>query len=731
MQMKTTYTFWELINTYKIEIPKIQRDYAQGRNEPVINKIASDFIDALISSAKKNCELNLDFVYGKIENNLLIPLDGQQRLTTLFLLHWYIALRENRLDSAAKQTLARFTYETRISSHDFCAKLVAEAIDYNTVEDKISTEITDSKWYFLSWETDPTVTAMLNMLDLIHNKFKEVEQPLFDNLISSANITFSFLPLDKFKLTDELYIKMNARGLPLTEFENFKAKFSVFLKSIEEKSKLDNDWLDIFWNMEKNSDAVVSTENVDKRFFNFFKNVTLNFYAEQHEIDKNLIDNYNLFDIYTSVYQEQQYVDRVVQILDSLISYDDNRSVFRQFLSSRLDYADRLHFYSLGLFFASFGSLTPENKEQHDRWMRVTRNLINNTRTESPKEFENAVRSLLELNKNISDIYSYISTSHDTIKYFARLQRDEESLKARLILEDPVWENLFVQLEQHPYFDGQIGFVLKYSSNEDSRYSQKLFEDYSRKLSTLFSDPFKENHDFLFQRALFVTGDYLPKVGDGNNYTFCVFEEALRTKLENWRKVFNDSSSTLILKELLDNIDADDVYGSLSAIVTNHTVIDWRKIIIENPEDISYCLHRQIRRYNQNAIYLLSKSQMNGSHKEIFSWDLYRKKYKEKKYPPFTNEVWYWESTSSAPPCMVINTCNFYGREYAIDIYHEINHGYKLRFYDRDEKNLTAKIQEVFEQLGFNTDNEFQLQENEIETKVIEICETLIQLKKG
>ena len=28
--MKTKYTFWELLSDYKIEIPKIQRDYAQA-----------------------------------------------------------------------------------------------------------------------------------------------------------------------------------------------------------------------------------------------------------------------------------------------------------------------------------------------------------------------------------------------------------------------------------------------------------------------------------------------------------------------------------------------------------------------------------------------------------------------------------------------------------------------------------------------------------------------------
>ena len=297
-QMKTKYTFWELLSDYKIEIPKIQRDYAQGRKDTEIEKIVDKFLDDLKNSIRNNEELNLDFVYGRVENNILIPLDGQQRLTTLFLIHWYIALKENRLTDEIKTTLSKFSYETRVSSEDFCKKLVSENIDYNLINGSISNTITDSKWYFLSWELDPTVSAMLNMLDTIHNKFKDIDELLFEKLEQEINITFQFLPLEQFKLTDELYIKMNARGKPLTEFENFKANFSQYLQSIEQKSKLDNEWLDIFWNLEKIENSDIVTENVDEKFFNFFKNITLNFYTEKNDIDREFINNYNLFDTY-------------------------------------------------------------------------------------------------------------------------------------------------------------------------------------------------------------------------------------------------------------------------------------------------------------------------------------------------------------------------------------------------------------------------------------------------
>ena len=66
--------------------------------------------------------LKLDFVYGSEDEGKLSPLDGQQRLTTLWLLHWYVALRAGKLEEASVR-LRNFTYETRISSREFCRNL--------------------------------------------------------------------------------------------------------------------------------------------------------------------------------------------------------------------------------------------------------------------------------------------------------------------------------------------------------------------------------------------------------------------------------------------------------------------------------------------------------------------------------------------------------------------------------------------------------------------------------
>lgn len=73
-----------------VRIPIIQRDYAQGRASAY--EVRKAFLTALLTYLRAEGTHDLDFVYGAVsEGQDFLPLDGQQRLTTLFLLHWYLA----------------------------------------------------------------------------------------------------------------------------------------------------------------------------------------------------------------------------------------------------------------------------------------------------------------------------------------------------------------------------------------------------------------------------------------------------------------------------------------------------------------------------------------------------------------------------------------------------------------------------------------------------------------
>ena len=79
---------------------------------------------------------------------------------------------------------------------------------------------------------------MLVMIDEIDKHFKTINE-LWNKLTVEKKIKFYFLPIKNMGLTDELYIKMNSRGKPLTPFEHFKAEFERQIESIDkEKAKI-------------------------------------------------------------------------------------------------------------------------------------------------------------------------------------------------------------------------------------------------------------------------------------------------------------------------------------------------------------------------------------------------------------------------------------------------------------------------------------------------------------
>lgn len=261
-----------LLAVTAIEIPILQRDYAQGRSIDKITRIRKDFLDVLYDALTNGTAVTLDFVYGDIVHGKLTPLDGQQRLTTLFLLHWYIAACE-QVTNRGEERLTRFSYETRPSARDFCWQLARARPPLPLAN--VREWLEDQSWFAHSWHLDATVQAMLVMLDAIQVRFGECGD-LWRQLANPdcPAISFHFLPLADMGLSDDLYIKMNSRGKPLTAFENFKARFEQLLQASdpgvhkEFTQKIDGNWTDMLW---RGGDS--SVDDAFLRYFRFVSHV--------------------------------------------------------------------------------------------------------------------------------------------------------------------------------------------------------------------------------------------------------------------------------------------------------------------------------------------------------------------------------------------------------------------------------------------------------------------------
>lgn len=300
----------------KIRIPLIQRDYAEGRPSPDNKRKIRNFLKQMLDVVYgTKPTASLDFIYGYVQdeagkrcnmskwNDLqdirfaFEPLDGQQRLTTLFLLHWILGREKDLLDTRDGKSL--FIYTTRESSSDFCNTLVnnnagdiitewkqavkdineknafakeqreKESDKYKAIlkfpdihVPAFSSFIQKKEWFKWNWRTDPTICSMLKVLDLAIRMIEDDTRGGYDvacaNRCNLDNIHFSLL--DELECNGQLlFVKMNARGKELSEFDLAKSELEeeiekqseLNLSSLKEKtdwtSKIDGDWLDYCW----------------------------------------------------------------------------------------------------------------------------------------------------------------------------------------------------------------------------------------------------------------------------------------------------------------------------------------------------------------------------------------------------------------------------------------------------------------------------------------------------
>lgn len=504
-----------------IQIPMIQRDYAHGREGE--SEIRKRFLKAIFDALENNNELELDFVYGAKKTidskELFIPLDGQQRLTTLFLLNWYIGNREleNERLFEIRNALEKFSYATRATSDTFFNTLSKTSISF--IEDP-SLEIRNASWFFDSFEYDPTVQSMLVMLDAIHSMYGNGMRNLYSNL---NKIKFYILPLDGFDLTDELYIKMNARGKQLTHFENLKADIIKWIKDdknpFKEKFnetvkfddrpvkyylsfelKLENHWTNLFWDYSKRNEKT-QKKIVDPYMMQFWNRYLLNSFIvtnnqnvdelENNAIFKELYGKegddsnfkYNNFENYKTILEASNiiiglertfeklslYFDEINDVIKPNWDKNDKWSLFSEVINQR----QRILFFAITRYL----ELNSFDLVKFKNWIRVVWNIIIDPNIRSVPIMIGAMKFINQLADHSNDIYDFLKDTNSFLffsnsNYYDQLE--EEHFKAILIDKSEELETSIIESESHPLFKGNIRFLLTNFNEIDIEYFRKI-----------------------------------------------------------------------------------------------------------------------------------------------------------------------------------------------------------------------------------------------------------------
>ena len=538
--------------------------------------------------------------------------------------------------------LLKFRYETRQSATDFLEALVGDIRNdikplYSS-QKKIKDMILDNPKYLPNYDSDPTIISMLNVLEQIEIKCREYNiDNLWSKLTTRDNIQFYSLSLDKFGLTDDLYIKMNSRGKKLTEFEIFKSDLEKAIKRIspdlkdEISIKIDNAWMDIMWTYAQSSnDDSNIVKKADEGFMQMFKNIfRLELFRRKIEVKTNR--QASLDEIIT----DEDSIKQIISIFDTMsdiqktIGIADYWNKFFYFSDSVLGESDHIRLFWLQkqsqkpVFYLAmdrdlsvpelsyFYALYLVNKKQLEdetalKCLRVIRNLVtanvraNSARYDMLSGFLNDVKEVIN-NKGLLDEgnHTFVSTACD-----------EE--RTKLLSYNNEEYNALLKYENHSLLQGSIMlFINKY-----------------------------ESHDVLFNQ------------------------------LNHFAEIFNNQSPNYYDIIRINLIDKDVEYAQYDPFMERDENMT-RRFFIHHPNDLPQFFIKNERRRNQDAILdiiatkftkLENLIEPNKKCKEfgIKDWQYYITKYQSANREDTSYGCYAWDDKDDRPLEMVILNSSYH-----------------------------------------------------------------------
>lgn len=594
-----------LLSRYRVVIPGIQRHYVQGANNPKAESVRKQFIKEIFTAIeKKQNEFNLHFIYGPINTNgedSFVPVDGQQRLTTLWLIARYAVEKadpSNRKDLL--RLLSRFTYEDRINAKRFCQALTCEDLRWDITQDP-NPDILCQDWFVDYWKEDETVASMIRMLSTIHEEWNKHQDSITAEDILEAiasKIRFE-LKIDAFG--DDIYMKMNARGLQLTQWENFKGKFSEDLR--EDKKE--------WW--------VKEMEELSNRFFTCSD--------EQHELPDNAF-----FALYARImaYEARKPGVDCGNSIKQLAAYTHNHNTWSQIelpfvpysdfsgitnnesiastvaatcvkmIKTVLDrYQEIVPYFGDRTLFETF--FHPKNKNDLDFTLCCYEYFKKFDNIET-KDFLKALRLMWNILENVQDnrveLVKKIIDLEDKTLYSRQIkkiigsnapeQAEEEAEKAiQMHYNDKSmpndwneeklgswsnWNDAIEKAEEYAFFHGSIRFLYEKNSN-----GKTTWENFATKLSNcmdLFvSEGLSEDKKVKANQVL---------ISHCEDWKKLIRKPVFDAKNESWKQVLTDSSlSECVNGLLLSPNEIVDNHNEIIQILIDDTI--WKNLIKETP----------------------------------------------------------------------------------------------------------------------------------------------------
>ena len=301
--MKTgRYKLKDLFDNKEIDqiiIPEIQRDYVWTKYnvKGLLNSIFSHYEEKVDLELDITCQGNditeeeraflteeyrrlrfntrIGFIYAYKDdsyNGKLFLIDGQQRMTTLYLLLLALYSKNDKKsfrEMYFKEGLPTIDYKVRETSHDFMVDFINHQLSGD------STSFKSSPKYYTIYDLDVTAKSILSNYEVIVDYIKEKKLSAtklndFKDYVENY-IEFNYFDTNISSQGERLYLYMNSRGEDLSRQESLKAMLIERSDNKLEDGKMWEDWQDFFWQNRGNN------VNADKGFFEFIKEAIIIF----------------------------------------------------------------------------------------------------------------------------------------------------------------------------------------------------------------------------------------------------------------------------------------------------------------------------------------------------------------------------------------------------------------------------------------------------------------------
>lgn len=593
------YSIKQLLSDHTLFVPEIQRDYVWGSNENY-QKVLLPFLNALDYNLKDNNPYNIGFLYSyktPYKENYII--DGQQRFTTIILLLYVLATREDNVFNDFKSLMEldsptmRFTYNVRPQTEAFMRDLFQSQVTSKDI-------IVNQTWYLSKYNSDTTIISMVNAVDLMSSELSKLQYITYKKILNQ--VKFWYFNVDETSQGEELYITMNSRGQKLTNVEQIKPYlFDEWRKTNAKNGDTSNygkkwdKWEEEFY--EKKGDLDISS--VDRAMNAFLRIV--------YEMENQTVCEKDI-----PIRKKKLDLPLISRYMNSMRNYASHK--WPELLTDETKYLQH------GVLKALISEgLKKEHYDQDlERIERIFTNILE--RRKILKSHENLLSFLHAYSESSQDFYSFVIDhpklcddvfdEHELskIKIFKMYESDPNTQKAI--------ELAFQDAETRLVWNGDITPLIEWSLPENGKLESFCFDSfnsYVNKVDAFLGDDKLKSDDMdLTRRALLAFGLHDYPFSKGPGWSFAYDEK-------DWHKLLLNNIPKF--KVFLDKYQSSE---TINRLINEYAVNNEYSDFVHNPKILEYCKQKNIQWW-WGTCFLMKRERWSGEHANIKAYKYYLK----------------------------------------------------------------------------------------------------------